>query len=239
MIDLLRLVLCLLPASRLKNFLLSRTPGWSLHATACLGPNLVWGIGTLELGPSARIGPFNAFRQLRAVRLEANADIGQFNWFSGAARFIPDAKDPALAGVLLLHDSASITSRHYFDLSGGFEMHPFSVMAGVRSTVLTHSIDVRTGLHRTAPVRIGRQSVIFTNAVMTPGAEVGEQIAVSALSVVQGRLRKADGVYSGSPARLVTTMPGAELFRRTETRVLSREEEQRLMRETKAAERSA
>lgn len=43
---------------------------------------------------------------------------------------------------LILEESAGITSRHYIDCNGGVYIGAFTTVAGIKSQILTHSINI-------------------------------------------------------------------------------------------------
>lgn len=235
--DLLRLLLGLLPPGRAKNRLLSLTPGWRVHPTAHVGVSLLWRIVRLELDERSRIGTGNVVREVRALRLGQDADIGQWNWMSGAARHVPRTDDADRRGVLQMAEGAAITSRHYLDVSGGLDIGRFSAIAGVRVTVMSHSYDVRRGGQRLAPVIVGDHALIFTCSVLLPGAAVGDRVVVASNSVVGGGLDEAETLYGGSPARPIASLAGAHWFRREAHRTMTRPEEAALLEALKRSER--
>ena len=228
---LLRFLAWLLPASRLKNGLLSITPGGSVHRSARLAPNLVWRVQRATIGPRVAVGLGNAFRDLLHLDLAADSAIGQFNWVTGSARWVRCGAGESEPGLLRLENHAAVTSRHYLDASGGLMLGRFSTLGGVRSTVLSHSVDVQESVLRLAPVRVGRHGLVLTNAVLLPGSVVGDDVVVGAHSLVAGELGQAQMLYGGSPARPVSSMAGAKWFARTRTSVTAPEEQKRLIRE--------
>lgn len=235
--DVLRLLLGLLPPGRSKNRLLSLLPGWRVDPTAHVGPTVLWRVVALDLGPRSRIGVGNVLRELTALSLGEDADIGQWNWISAAARHVPEARDTELRGVLRMAEGSAITSRHYLDVSGGLALGRFSAIGGVRITVLTHSYDVREGGQRLAPVVLGDHTLVFTACVLLPGARLGDRVVVATNSVVGGGLDEGETLYGGSPAKPVASLAGAHWFTREQHRTMSREEEQALLTRLRRTER--
>jgi acetyltransferase-like isoleucine patch superfamily enzyme len=208
----------LLPACRAKNVLLSMMGRrFSIDRTATIHPVLIWRIRRLHVGASCHIGPGNAFRDMRLVELGDHAEIGQFNWFSAAAQHVPGS-DEAVRASLVMGRHSAITSRHYVDCSGGLRLEEAAVVAGVRSTILTHSMDARRWVQETKPVVLGTSSALFTNVTVTAGAVVPADAVVAAGAVVVGTLTEPGYLYGGTPAKAIADVSTGAHAGRTESR---------------------
>lgn len=172
----------LLPPSRLKNFLLRRI-GHEVSSNARIGPVLLIHVENLRMIGEARIGPFNVFRDLSLVELGENSTIGQWNWFSAA----PAISKSAEGGSIRIGNESAITSRHYFDCSGGISIGNFTTFAGVRSTVISHGIDWRANRQKVQSVSIGHYAIVGSNCAITPGSKIPDQSVVGMGSSVSGQ----------------------------------------------------
>ncbi len=177
--DGLTLLVGLMPASRLKNWALNRL-GWHVGPGAHVGPGLYLRIGAVHLGVDSRIGPFNVIRGLAALRLGDYSRIGQWNWISASGELVAAGG----RGTLTIGAHSAITSRHYFDCSGGVAVGSFSTLAGVRSTFITHGIDWRTAEQRTKEIRIGDYCLISSNCAVPPGVTIPDRTVVGMGTVV-------------------------------------------------------
>ncbi|TFC12024.1 hypothetical protein E3O19_13810 [Cryobacterium algoritolerans] len=193
------LLLGLLPASRVKNWMLNRA-GHSIHKSAMIGPILVVGATRLDISEGARIGPFNVFRNVNELRLGPFSEIGQWNWVS-AAPFLVEAQQVETAGVLRVGGHSAITSRHYFDVSGGVIVGAFSTIAGVRSVFMTHGIDVVDGVLDTKSIEIGEYAMVGGSCSLVLGARVPPYSVVAMGSVVIAGLTESHALYAGAPAK--------------------------------------
>ena len=225
-----QLLLGLLPASRLKNRLLGRTARtWSVAGSARIHPVLLWHVGTLHVGEDAYVGAGNAFRELLVVDLGERADIGQFNWCSGQVQYVRQ-DDPGLAGTLVLEPRAAMTSRHYVDCSGGVRLEEFSVIGGVRSTVLTHYADLHVRERCGAPVVLQRGAITLTNCNILAGTTIPPNAVVAAGATTAKPLTEPGMLYGGVPARVVGDLSEARQFaERTEMRLVARDEAQAML----------
>jgi acetyltransferase-like isoleucine patch superfamily enzyme len=205
----------LLPASKAKNCLAGLL-GYSVHASANVGPILLINVMDLSVGADSRIGPFSVIRDMRAVTLGSGARLGQWNWISSARDFWHlDG-----AGKLSIGQSAAVTSRHYFDCSGGVTIARFATVAGVRSTFVSHGIDIATNAQRSAPIYIGEYSIVGSNAKLVPGASVPHHCLTAMGSVIASGLEETYSMYAGAPARWKRSLDrDSAYFTRTTARV--------------------
>jgi acetyltransferase-like isoleucine patch superfamily enzyme len=207
-------LLGLLPPSALKNRLMTWcVPGWRVAADASVGSCVLWGISYLEVGPGAIVGFGNVFRTMRRVTIGSGAAIGQFNWFSAAAKFATPL-DGSLTGSLELAGRSAITSRHYLDCSGGIAVGEASIIGGLRTTLVTHGVVQATATVEVAPIRIGDHCLINTSCVVMGGVTIGDRCVVGAGAVVTRDLTDRETLYGGVPARPIRSLAGSPLFDR-------------------------
>jgi len=197
------------PASRLKNAVL-RSLGCRIGRGVTIGPVVILNVENLALGEGARIGPFNVFRSLKSVTIEDFGRIGQWNWISAA----PDLRLIADSGTFLVGAHAAITSRHYFDCSGGISIGAFTTVAGVRSTFITHGIDWRTSEQSVRSIRVGRYCLISSNTGVVPGTTVSDYVVTGMGATISGNLSEP-GLYVAGRAQPVKVLNGAYFARAT------------------------
>lgn len=221
------LVVWLLPASRFKNALL-RAAGHRIAATAIARPNLVWGVDQFVMDPGASINRGNAIKGMREVRLGTGSSIGRTNLISahGAYRRLAEG------ARLVLGERAYITSRHELDCSGSLILGDFAALAGFRSQVLSHSIDLARNAQTAYPVRIGARSFVGARALLLGGSSLPPRSVLAAGSVLSASTREESGLWAGVPARHKGGVSGA-WFDRAErgTRDLYLPQEDRTIRD--------
>ena len=100
-----------------------------------------------------------------------------------------------------------ILHRHIVDCNAKVTIGELSGLAGYRTTVLTHGVDIRTNSQTAEPVTIGDRTMIGSNCVLLGGAVIPE---------LQRRVRRVNralnafdepGFYSGVPAKRVADLP--------------------------------
>lgn len=196
-------LLCLFPQSRVKNFSL-KLLGHRVHRTAKFGSNLVIGKSTISIGKDSIVKPFNVFRNM-SLTVGNEVRIGSWNWFSAA---------PALSGgkhfmaSFSLGNSAVINSRNYFDCSGGISFGPFTDLAGVRSTFITHYVDTTINHQVCKSITIGERTMLSSNLTVLPGAVVGDRSIVAAGTVLISENYPSGSLIAGVPGKFKSVKSG-------------------------------
>lgn len=216
--SLLVLAIGLLPSSFWKNRLLNML-GHDIDPSATIAPIVITGRTRLSVGARVKIGPLNVFRDVLFVRIGTACEMGQFNWFT-ASPFLVDGSPNSDAAVLEMGNSAALTSRHYVDASGGVFLGAYSLVAGVRSTFMTHGVDVVENSMSTKPIRIGEHSMVGSNCQLLPGALVPDRSVVAMGSTVVTALDGEEQLFAGAPAKAKKGLPPSRFWSRTNGPVL-------------------
>jgi acetyltransferase-like isoleucine patch superfamily enzyme len=199
-----------LPASEMKNRLLRRL-GWNIGEAVRISPCLVSNVDHVGIGGGARIGPFNVLRDLASLTIGEHARIGQWNWVT-ASRPMREAGGPAL---LHLGAHSAIASRHYLDSTGGIRIGTHTIVAGIRSTFITHGISWKSSTQTFSPIEIGDYCLISSNVQVASGAVIGNRIVVGMGATIAGQLLES-GLYVQTRATLVKTDLDGRYFGREE-----------------------
>lgn len=207
--DLILMGLWLLPASRIKNRLLTAV-GHRVADAATARSNLVWKVRSIELAPHSRINRWNLIKGMREVRLAEYATIGKNNIITAHAAYAQLRG----GGRLELGEHSYVTSRHGLDCSGSFSLGAFSALAGFGSQVLTHSVDLSRNAQSAYPVVIGERSFIGARCLLLGGGRLPQRSVLAAGSVLTDAERTEQGLWAGVPARFKSVMSG-EWFDRT------------------------
>ena len=210
-------IIGLMPSCALKILLMRRILGWEVHGSARIGPCLFRGVGKVTVRKNASIAGLCVFLHVGHLEIGEGAIMGYWNWLGAA----PTLRSPALdarttgeAAHFKLGDYAAITSRHYVDCSGGVEIGRFSVIAGVRSTILTHQVDTVRSQQILRAVQVGEYCLVGSNVQIVPGASIADRSVIAMGSVVVGILESAACLYGGVPARRIKQMDGGAYFER-------------------------
>lgn len=205
------LVLALLP-SRPKALIGRLLYGWEVHPTAKLGHSLIL-VRKLVMGPGAYIGDLNVIRGLEELRLDEGAGIGVRNWIYApplaSGRFV---HSPNRYPSLTLGKHAGLTVAHQVDCSDRVRIEDFAVVAGSKSTILSHSVNLLRDRQVTGPVTIGEHSAVMAGCILLSGTRIPPRSIVSAGSVVTTRLNQELTFYRGNPAEAVRRLPESLAF---------------------------
>jgi acetyltransferase-like isoleucine patch superfamily enzyme len=189
----------------LKRFIGRWVYRWDIHPTAYIGPSVLT-ITHLSMGPGASIGGRNVITNLNELRLGEGATIGSGNmvkgWWDHPTQTLPD-RNPSL----VLGDHAQIASYHYIDCVDTLELGAHAAIAGFRSTVLTHSIDLVRDKYSAGPVVLGEFALVMSGCMVLAGTRVPARSVVAAGSVVDTRLTDELTLYRGNPAVAVRELP--------------------------------
>ena len=211
------IALVVLP-QRMKHWVARRLLGWDIHPTAYLGRSLV-DVRHVTMGPESMIGPFNVIRALDRLELGRGANIASRNWIVGvpvdsAIYAHAENRDPSL----VLGEFAMVTVGHDIDCADLVELGDHAVIAGFRSSVLTHSLNFVNDRFVTGAVRLGPYAVLLSDCVMLTGTGIPARSIVSAGSVVATPLSAEQTFYRGNPAEAVRELPDNLRFFRREGR---------------------
>lgn len=192
----------------IKRRLLTLLLGYKIDPSARIGISIV-DSGLVIMDKHARIGNFTICKGLNRFVLSEHARIGNLNWITGSAQRKRErlGKNINRDCSLVLGMHSAITHRHYIDCSGSLTLGPFSTLAGVRSQVFTHSIDLSESRQATEPVIIGDYCLVGTGSILLPGAVLPNYSVLGAGSVLRRGVDKEWSLYSGVPAIHVRDIP--------------------------------
>lgn len=204
-----------------RKWLLNCCLGYKIHPTARVGRS-IFSARMLQMDEGSQIGALNVILGIELLEMRRNSIIGNLNWI-GCIPLKHDAflkQEHVRCPKLLLGRDSAITNRHYLDCNDLLEVGEFSTLAGVRSSVLTHQIDLGACQQTTAPVRVGRYCFIGSGCQLLAGAGVPDFCVVAAGAVVTKGLTEEYTLYGGVPARAKKGLdPTMGYFVRKEGRV--------------------
>ena len=218
MIAMLAMLLSLLLPWRLRRSFLERQFGYSLHPTSHIG--FAWIFPKhLVLEEHARIGHLTVCKGADLLHLHAHAIIGQLNWITGFPSGHPRhfAQQPERRPELILERHAGISSRHFIDCTARIRIGAFATVAGFRSQLLTHSIDLAANRQAATPIEIGEYCFVGTETVVLGGATLPPYSVLAAKSLLNKKWDLRFQLYGGVPAKPLKQLPeDMGYFRRQE-----------------------
>jgi acetyltransferase-like isoleucine patch superfamily enzyme len=195
-----------LPSS-LRRLIAVRLLGWEIDPTAYIGRSVIL-VDHVSLGPEASIGPRNVIRSLDELRLGPGAKIGTRNWIIGIPRSVDTfPNSPNRRPCLIMGQGALLTDGHEIDCADRVELGAYASLAGFRSQVLTHSLNLVRDRFEARPVEIGAHTAVMSGSILQSGTRVPDRCIVSAGSVVTTRLTAELTFYRGNPAEPIRELP--------------------------------
>lgn len=147
----------------------------------------------------SKIGMFNLFVGPMQVEIGVGASIDNRNTFScGFWTMQEGHRDKNYARSLKIGKNALITSGHYIDVAGSFELGDGSWIAGMGSQFWTHGAGVTD-----RDIQIGRDCYLGSAVRFAPGSGVGENMIVAMGSVVAKRFDISNAMIGGVPATVL------------------------------------
>ena len=197
--------------------------GYSIHPTAHIGFSIVMP-KYLVMEAKSRIFNFVSCKPVDRLVLHEEAAIGRWTRITG----FPTSLKQYYAHVedrrceLVLGRCATITASHYIDCNGGISIGEFTTMAGGRSHLMTHSVDIYKNRQDTKPIKIGKYCFVGSACLFLPGSKLPDYSVLGAHSVLNKSFDDAYCVYAGVPATKKKELDPNEVayFHRMERRVL-------------------
>lgn len=199
----LSLILWLLPNSGFKRWAL-RGLGNDIAGDAVIEPQLVLGCGPFSIGGGAIIERFNIFRNLARVQMGDHTLIGSWNQFTAAPEY---QRFSDRVGLLWMKERSFVTNRHYLDCSGQVLLGPYAAIAGIKSVIQTHELDVSLNETTVGRVVFGENALSTTACIMLKDSYLPDRSMLAAGSVMvkakEGGAPLKPGLYGGTPARFI------------------------------------
>jgi acetyltransferase-like isoleucine patch superfamily enzyme len=168
--------------------------------------------------PHARIAHLTVCKGLELLALGEHAMIGPLNWISAyplntSAHF---AHITSRLPRLSIGEHGAITSRHIIDCTEQVSIGRYATVAGYRSQILTHSIDLAECRQDARPVSIGSYAFVGTACTILGGTAIPDYSVVAAHSLLHGVYTDSYRLYAGVPAKAVATLdPNLKYFKRS------------------------
>tara|TARA_R110000868_G_scaffold29049_2_gene108026 strand:+ start:11967 stop:12605 length:639 start_codon:yes stop_codon:yes gene_type:complete len=193
----------LLPWS-IRRRLLNRIFNYNIAPSAKIGFSVVL-CRKLTMAPCSNIRHLTFIGIFEELQLGNHAIIGHLNWISGMplsnTNFFKD--EPDRYPSVTLEEHSAMTSRHIIDCSNHVTIGAFSTLAGYRTQILSHSIDVTLSRQMTEKVTIGKYCFVGTSCVFLKGSILPDYSVLGAGSVLTTAEHEPFGLFSGVPAKRV------------------------------------
>jgi acetyltransferase-like isoleucine patch superfamily enzyme len=145
--------------------------GYQIPKSARVGLSIILA-KRLAMADKAHISNLVFCKDIDALVMGPNSGIMALNYITGypseTKTFFADETQRRCE--LVLGDSVAITSRQFIDCNGGVYIDDYATIAGLRTQILTHSVNVHRNRQETHPVRIGKYCFVGTGCIILPGA---------------------------------------------------------------------
>lgn len=177
--------------------------GHQIAPTAHIGISIIL-CHKLIMDENSTIGHLTLVKGIDRLELKKNSKIGALNFITGYSVALKTVfrNVESRNCEFIIGESSSITSRHFFDVNGGIYIGKFTQIAGIRSTFLTHSIDVYNNIQTTSPIVIGDYCFCGSNIVILKGVIIKDYTVIGAGSIVSRSIERGKVVIAGNPATI-------------------------------------
>lgn len=204
---LLKLIIVFLPWN-LKRSCLKKFFGYNINKSSKIG--LAWVYPKhLIMGVGSTIGSFTVAVNLDLIKLGSFSRIGRSNWITG---FPTGSNSPHFShqidrhAELLLGEHSAISKRHHIDCTNRVSIGTYTTIAGYRTQILTHSIDIYCNRQHSEPVTIGSFSFVGSNCVLLGGSTLPSFSVLGALSLLNKVHTEEYTLYAGQPANKIKVL---------------------------------
>jgi acetyltransferase-like isoleucine patch superfamily enzyme len=104
-------------------------------------------------------------------------------------------------------NGAALTQRHLVDCTDTITVGQFATIAGARTTIFTHGLNLPGGHQQATPVSIGEWAAVMTNCLLLAGTCVPPHTVISGGSMVNAALEDELALYGGVPAVKIRDLP--------------------------------
>lgn len=177
---------------------------FNIHKSARIGASIILS-EKLTMKKFTKINHFTFCQSIDELILEDYSKIGTFNYITG----YPTSLNKHFKHirkrkcVLRIETHSSITSRHFLDCTAGINIGKFTTIAGIRSYILTHSLDLFKCRQDAKPINIGDYCFIGTNCEILPGSNIPNFSILGAKSLFNKKYDKPFYLYGGVPAKII------------------------------------
>lgn len=185
---------------QLRRYLLNKLFSYKINSSAKIGLSIILS-KQLVMESHSIIGNFSFCKSIDLLQINTHGLLGNFNIITGYPSNLKIQYNHIANRKCLLYigEHSAITNRHYIDCTGGITLGNFTILAGIRSQVLTHSIDLQMNRQNAKPVEIGHYCFVGTDCVLLPGAKLPDFSVLGAKSLLNKHLEEIECLYGGVP----------------------------------------
>lgn len=192
---------------KIRRFLLVKFLKYEIAPSARIGYSILMS-KHLIMAELSYIGNFTICRKIDLLQLKNSARLGTFNYITG----FPTTRNDFFSHVLnrkcelIIGEHSAITSRHFIDCTAGIYLGKFTTFAGIRSQILTHSINLELCIQDAESVYIGDYCFVGTGCVFLKGTKLPDYSVLGAASLLNKAYHELGCLYGGVPAKKISTI---------------------------------
>lgn len=171
---------------------------YDIDKSARIGLFTVIAVSEVSIKKS-KLGFFNRFTGPFTLNVGENAIVGSFNVFNCGSWTLEERFAGRFPRKCTIHDNCLITTHHYFDVVGEFELNKNAWIGGRESQFWTHGNE---GANDTA-VSIGENCYIGSAVRFAPGASIAKDCVVALGSIVTHKIQTSNALIGGMPAKVI------------------------------------
>lgn len=202
---LLSMLIIILPW-KLKRLIYIKIFKYQIASSARIGFSIIFP-KMLIMENNSKIGSLTYCKGIDLVHLEESSKIGTLNWITGFPSNNSEighfAYDKNRYPALIIKKHSAITSRHMIDCTNTIRIGEYTTVAGIRSQLLTHSINIYTSRQESLPITIGNYCFISTSVICLGGTTIPDYSVVSAMSLCNKKYENSYSLYGGVPAKKI------------------------------------
>ena len=191
---------------RVRRRILMAAFGFKLSPSSFIGLSVILA-KDVRLERGAYIGHLNFVNSIDGLRMGDFSKIGRSNWITGASSGANSFRHDSREAFLQLKDHARVTGMHHIDCTGGVSIGAFSTVAGVRSQILTHEIDIVNNKQRFGSVEIGDYCFVGTGCIILMDAVLPDRSVLAGGAVLAAKYKEKYQLYGGVPAKSIKPLP--------------------------------
>ncbi len=190
---------------KIRRLILNRFYHYNIHPKARIGFSYIYP-KHLIMEEGATIGHLNVAIHLDKITMGKNSIISRGNWITGFpmgtnSRHFSHNKERN--SELIIGKESAITKEHHIDCTDMIRIGDFVTVAGYRSQLLTHSIDVYEGRQDSHPIVIGDYCFVSTGVKILGGSVLPDHSVLGAGAVLTKKYIEPFKLYAGVPANPV------------------------------------
>ncbi|WP_313581531.1 acyltransferase [Chishuiella sp.] len=193
---------------KIRRILLNKIFKYDIHKTSKIGYSIILS-KKLLMEKHSRIGNFSFCQGIDLLHLKEYGRLGTFNYITGYSSYLKShfshVKNRKCEFIIGKH--SAVTSRHFLDATAGIYIGNYTTFAGIKSQILTHSIDIELNIQDAEMVEIGDYCFVGTACIFLKGSKLPNNSILGANSLLNKKNEKECALYGGVPARYIKDIP--------------------------------